>query len=424
MQTSQPSGNPDVHSLDADYANAVPVSRFVPAGCKVLHCAETIKGGIASYLRDLIALQARDFGATRITVVIPASQRSELDVPSGVRLQLFDDANGRLRNALVLARHVRGLLRSTQPRNVHVHSTFAGVMVRLALAPIRHRARVLYCSHGWAWDRSPGPWSRFCVQRVERVLSVLADRVICISDHDYRAALDAGIAAPRLARVLNGVAADDARDTSATRSSVGHSKEMEESRSSMHRDPAPAAPDGFAAPLIPAVDWPAGATRLLFIGRLDRQKGADIFCDALRQLGTQASGVLVGTSVRKDTGTLAVPPNVRNVGWLGKSALRALLAQADVLVVPSRWEGFGLVAVEAMRESKPVIAARVGGLPEIVLDGSTGYLVDPERPAQIAALVNNTAPSKWRRLGAQGRARYLEQFTAERMHRELAALYR
>src|SRR5690606_9841845 len=102
--------------------------------------------------------------------------------------------------------------------------------------------------------------------------------------------------------------------------------------------------------------------RLLFVGRFDRQKGVDIFCEVLKRLGSRAYGVMVGGAVLHDSINLEYPYNVRTVGWRPKNELASFYRSADILVVPSRWEGFGLVAAEAMSLGCPVIASNVGGL--------------------------------------------------------------
>ncbi len=118
-----------------------------------------------------------------------------------------------------------------------------------------------------------------------------------------------------------------------------------------------------------------------------------------------------------------MPPNARTTGWLSPSEIEAFYQSADIVVVPSRWEGFGLIAVEAMRAGLPVIASRVGGLPEIVEDGVTGLLIPPE---DTAALVNALRDLSYERLSAMGRAgreRFQRHFTLDRVHRQITELY-
>jgi glycosyltransferase involved in cell wall biosynthesis len=103
----------------------------------------------------------------------------------------------------------------------------------------------------------------------------------------------------------------------------------------------------------------------------------------------------------------------------------AWLDRAELLVHPVRWEGFGLVLLEAMLAGLPVVASRVSSVPEIVLEGETGLLVPPDDPAALAAAVNALLgdPERTRVLGEAGRARAKAEFSVERMARETLAVY-
>ena len=111
------------------------------------------------------------------------------------------------------------------------------------------------------------------------------------------------------------------------------------------------------------------------------------------------------------------------LGWLNEREIRGQLDAADVLVVPSRWEGFGLVALEAMRAGRMVIASNVGGLPEIVKEGVTGWLVPPDAPDELARRLAKITPQQARGMGEKGRRHYLALFQGERMHRQLTTVY-
>lgn len=102
-----------------------------------------------------------------------------------------------------------------------------------------------------------------------------------------------------------------------------------------------------------------------------------------------------------------------------------LLAAADLLCLPSREEGLGLAALEAMAAGVPVVATRVGGLPEAVEEGVTGLLVAPGDPAALAAALTAllSDPPRARMLGAAGRRRADERYTRERMLRTTFAVY-
>ena len=103
----------------------------------------------------------------------------------------------------------------------------------------------------------------------------------------------------------------------------------------------------------------------------------------------------------------------------------ALLAQAAVVVVPSRSEGLGLSALEAMAAGKPVVASAVGGLREVVIHEETGLLVPPEDPAALAAALKSllSAPERARKMGEAGRARVETEFDVEVMREKTRAVW-
>lgn len=353
----------------------------------IIHCAETIKGGIATYLRELVQLQREMMGPDMITLVIPASQREELPLPDGVNLVLFDDSDGRAVAALRLAWRVARLVRETRPLVVHIHSTFAGATVRPVLAVLGGGVRVVYCPHGWAFDRPMSGLGRMGLKAVERLFSRLADAIVCISEHERKIAIANGLPPEKLRVVLNGVA--DRRPASVGKAQI----------------------------------WPEGKKRVLFVGRFDRQKGVDVLSVAMSALMDEAHAVFAGGSVLNDGNVLVFPENVTNVGWRTAGEIETLLDGAEVLIVPSRWEGFGLIAVEAMRAGRAVIASRVGGLQEVVEHGVTGLLVAPESADEIITAVRKLDPATLLQMGEAGRSRFLQRFSMERVHRELTEIY-
>ena len=134
---------------------------------------------------------------------------------------------------------------------------------------------------------------------------------------------------------------------------------------------------------------------VLYVGRVEPLKGIDILLKAVAQLG-QAESVktlIVGGDSEGDreverlkslADELGISPRVRFVGRVEQQELPAYYSAADVCVVPSYYESFGLVALESMACGTPVVASRVGGLPTIVKDGVTGYLVPWRCPEPFA----------------------------------------
>jgi glycosyltransferase involved in cell wall biosynthesis len=97
----------------------------------------------------------------------------------------------------------------------------------------------------------------------------------------------------------------------------------------------------------------------------------------------------------------------------------------DVFAMPSLWEGFGLVFLEAMAAGKPVVSTAVSAIPEVVQDGVTGLLVPPREAESLARaiLALLTDPARARCMGEAGRVRLQERFTEERMIDEIEHLY-
>jgi glycosyltransferase involved in cell wall biosynthesis len=120
---------------------------------------------------------------------------------------------------------------------------------------------------------------------------------------------------------------------------------------------------------------------------------------------------------------LGLAGQVRFLGW--QRDLRPIFGSWDIFAMPSLDEGFPMATLEAMAEGLPVVATSVGGLPEIVEDGQTGYLVPP---SDVAALTRRLRlllldPKGRQAMGAAGRQRAREHFSVDRMVAEIAAIY-
>lgn len=177
----------------------------------------------------------------------------------------------------------------------------------------------------------------------------------------------------------------------------------------------------------------AGAGDVLIgaAGRLQRVKGFDVLIAAFGALGRDVPARLAilgdgpeGAALEREAARLPDPSRVRFAGHV--EDFSSALAALDVLAVPSRHEGMPMVLLEAMALGLPIAAARVGGIPEAVVDDVSALLVPPEDPAALASALARLArdPALRARLGAAARARALSDFTAERMARETAAVYR
>ena len=188
---------------------------------------------------------------------------------------------------------------------------------------------------------------------------------------------------------------------------------------------------GLDAGALPPERPSTGGSRLLAVGRLEDQKAFDILLEAMRGVADAEPTVRLSiagdgpqrASLVKRRQRLGLDEHVELLGW--REDVNELLAQTDALVHPSRWEGFGLVLLEAMRSARPIIATSVGAIPEVVVDGQTGLLVPPGDAEALAAAILHLMrmPDRGAALGRAGRERILDRFTPARMAAATADVY-
>jgi glycogen(starch) synthase len=193
--------------------------------------------------------------------------------------------------------------------------------------------------------------------------------------------------------------------------------------------------NAVAEPPIAPAPLPVRPSRLLCIGRLIQEKGFDLALTAVASIVKRFPGLhlmICGdgperVSLQRQARTLNIESAVEFTGWISPDAVPALINSASVVLMPSRWqEPFGLVALESALMARPVIAARVGGIPEIVVHKHTGLLVTPGNSSvlaeAIACLVQN--PDAAQRMGWAARSRALENFSFQRHVDAYEAVYR
>ncbi|KTR84384.1 hypothetical protein NS277_04225 [Novosphingobium barchaimii] len=353
---------------------------------KVLHVAESVKGGIATYFDEILSKQVSFYGPASVRILVPEDQKLEIrQIPSDC-ISTFSRRT-RLRSLPHLVIKFNSEVASFKPDIVHMHSTVAGAILRSLPSASRRLWKTVYCPHGWAFDMDRTQLSKLLIRKVESALAYRTDAVVAISEHEYQQGLDLGIDPQKLFLVVSGIGED--------------------------------------VSLPAAAEWGSARTRVLFVGRLDRQKGFDLLLDAVSANPEHLELRAIGANVveRAGSATIQPPENVCMLGWQDRQSIFAQMAACDVVAIPSRWEGFGLVALEAMRAGKPVVASAVGGLTSIVEHGVTGMLLAKGDAEALATALMSQNRSSWEGLGRSGRAKFERFFTSERAYAQLRRLY-
>jgi glycosyltransferase involved in cell wall biosynthesis len=166
----------------------------------------------------------------------------------------------------------------------------------------------------------------------------------------------------------------------------------------------------------------------LFVGRLSEEKGVRTLLEAWRGIGNRVPLLIVGDGPLRGYVESAVGemPGLKVLGQVDRSAVVGLMAAAKLLVFPSQWyEGFPMTLLEAMSVGTPVIASRIGGIPEIVEDGRTGLLFDAGEAADLANKVLYAVSREDLLDGLRLTARqvFSEKYTASANYSALASIY-
>jgi glycosyltransferase involved in cell wall biosynthesis len=356
---------------------------------RVLHVVEALGlGGLEQVVASLVRHAS------------PGIRTEVLALASGGPLQSEIEAAGARVRRLALRDYYPGsvwrvarAVRAAQPDILHTHGHFAGTAGRLAarLTGVRGLVHHLHTS-----DTTLRPRHR----RLERLLGFGTRRILCCSAAVARhAQRDLGLPEDRTVVIRNGI--DPAPPV-----------DREQARARL-----------TAAPSDPIVGC---------VGGLVPHKGQAVLLRAVASLGASADGpslVLVGEGPERPAlealaRQLGIAPRVHCLGL--RQDARALLPAFTLLAAPSLGrEGLGLSVLEGMDAGLPIVASRIGGLPEVVEDGVTGQLVPEGDEAALAAAIASLLGDPARALawGEAGRRRVAREFRAADMTTRVEAEY-
>jgi glycosyltransferase involved in cell wall biosynthesis len=303
---------------------------------------------------------------------------AERDVPF-TRVHCGFDASPRL------ARDVTRAVRAERPDLLHTHMVHADVYGSVAA----HALRTPFVSTRHNDDRYLlGPF-----RHVDRLFMHGVRRIVAISDAVRDFHVRAGLPAERLVTIHYGL------------------------------DRVPGLPSEITPQ---GAGIPDDVPLVLAIGRLIAQKDHATLLRALARVPEVHLAILGWGPLEEQTRALSVQLGVADrTHVLGRVEPRDWLERADAFAHTSRWEGFGIVLLEAMLAGLPIVATRVSAIPEIVIEGETGILVAPGDDGGVAAGLARllSDPSLRGRLGEAGRARAHAEFSVARMTTRTVEVY-
>lgn len=357
---------------------------------RVLHVSQPVDGGVAAVVRTLCADQ-HDRGWD-VRLACPDGPLADAARGAGVPVRTWQATRSPGRSVLAEVRALARIVARTAPDVVHLHSSKAGLAGRLA---VRGRVPTIVQPHAWSFAAVAGPFAR-AARTWERVGARWTSLLLCVSADELATGRAAGIGSAAVV-VPNGVDLD--------RFTAGG---PDDARTVLGLGPGP---------------W------ALCLGRVTEQKGQDLLLDAWPSVRARVPGarlLVVGDGPAADAlrARCAADPVLRDSVLLHPPTTdpAPYHRAADVVVLPSRWEGMPLVALEAMASARPVVGFAVTGMAEAV--GPAGRTVPPgDVPALAAAIaLRLAAPGLAAGEGRAARARAEELFDRSRMTARVAGL--
>ena len=363
----------------------------------------TLGGSAENTLATMLALEAAGYAGS-LAVGVAASDAASVNDARRRGATLHDvQGLGREvgpRDAAALVRLWR-LMRAQQPAIVHTHTSKAGFIGRLA-ARLAGVPVVIHQPHGHIFYGYYGPRRTAFYVALERLAARWTDRIVTLTERGIDEHLVRGIGARAQYRAVpSGVPTAELRAAAPTR--------------------------GVARARL---RLPDDAFVVVGLGRFVPVKGFDVLITALPTLAAAVPStcvLLVGdgperVALEAQAGRLGVRDRLRFTGVTPDIAV--CLAAADVLAAPSRNEGMGRALVEGMALGLPVVGSEVGGIPAVIADGETGWLVPPGDAAALAeALVElGRDAALCAKLGAAAAAR-AEAFSSRVAHAAMRAIY-
>lgn len=373
--------------------------RFFMRKIKVLHIAEAA-GGVEKYLENLFKYSNNDVKNYLIysqnyhsKILINSDDSYEINMAHGIDL-IKDIKSIRL---------IKNIINVIKPNIIYAHSSKAGALARLA--NINKKYILIYNPHGWSFNEIPrnirGRIKNFSFKSIERFETPFTDKIICISDFEKNTAIKNRIAPEKKLKVIYS----------------GIDLSLNYKKNNISRD---------------KLNIPTNAFLVGMVARITETKAPDIFVKAakiIKERIPNAYFIMIGDgNLKSQIISLIQKYNLsacfKITGWVDNPI--EYIKLLDVGLLLSRWEGFGLVLPEYMNSGIPIVATRVGGIPDVIKNQFNGILVPPDDPIRTANAVAifYTDSSLRRKMIINGKNIVRKRFNVEQEINNTLALYK
>lgn len=309
---------------------------------KILHFSQ-VGGGVDRYLR-LYLKYSDKYQFENVVIGTPSLNKDDYIDKTNKFYQLDISQSFSPFKLLKNIFLVRKILNQEAPDILYLHSTFAGVIGRIAAIGLK--CKVVYNPHGWSFKMNVSPLKKKVYAFIEKILSLLTDKLILISKSEYQSAKDIGIRSDKLSLVYNGI-------------EITVSNKI------------------ASLPIDISNKYVIG-----MIGRLSEQKNPLFFLEFAREilkLYPDTYFIMVGDGelrniVEQKITEYALDKNILITGWVNNPEM--YLNLFDQAILFSRWEGLSLAIVEYLAHRKPVLATNIGGINDVIIDADTGFLIE------------------------------------------------
>ena len=284
---------------------------------------------------------------------------------------------------------IREIIKEIKPDIVHCHSSKAGFIGRSAAKICGVPA--VFTAHGWAFTEGVSVKKRFVYKNIEKIMSKYTQKIICVSEYDRKLAIEV---MPEYAKNLVSI----------------HNGIPDKKHDKVFKD------EFLRLVMIARFSPPKDQITLIYTAKILIEEGIPI------QLTLVGDGPNFSTA-KEVAKKLQIDQWVNFLG--ARTDIENILSKNDIFLLISKWEGFPISIIEAMRQGMPVIASDVGGVSEAVIDGETGFLIPRGNEKFLKEKIKELYEKRnlCYEFGENGRKRYLKYFTSDKMVEKIIKIY-